>query len=185
MNTKILNTCAAGALLLNALSSQARNIPSPDGRFAIRAESAIELLDSAGKPMLDLNKHTAGDTKVEVAWSADSRRLAIVETSGRGSDIVAAWRDGEVWHKTIEMDADQAGMIQQAQREFGGRLVSERRTLGSWISGNAVKVHGEMTFTGGRKCAFAYTLEFGHGPIHLSRAGYEDGAVVGTQFQIL
>jgi hypothetical protein len=181
MKTKIF-TCAVAGILIT--SAPARNVVSPDKQFALKAEAALTIVDSSGQPVLTLVKDTAGDSKVEVQWSPDSKRIVVVETSGRGSDIVAAWRDGNVWHRTIELDADQSNMLMQAQNRFG-RLVAEHRTLGSWVSQNAIKVNGVMIFGGGLKRSFTYILEFGHGPIHLSRGGYEDGAIVGRDFQLL
>src|SRR5260370_28945540 len=149
---------AAAALLLTAFSSNARDLRSPDGRFAVRAESAISLIDSSGKQILTLVRNTAGDTKVEVAWSPDSRRVIVVESSQRGSGIVAAWRD-ETWHKTLEMDEDQAGIVQQKQMQFG-RLIAEHRKVAGWITPTEVQVKGEMMFSGGRQYDSGYPLTF-------------------------
>lgn len=184
MKTTTQLTCySAAALMLIALSSYARDIRSPDSRFAVRAESAIDLVDSSGETILTLVSDTRGDKKVEVQWSPYSNKVIIVETSGRGSDIVAGFLDGGVWHKTIQLDDDQVVMVRAAEREVGSHIVSERRSLGSWVSQEALQVNGEMTFAGGRKRAFRYILEFRpHAPIQMSRAGYEDGALIGKEF---
>ena len=175
---------AAAALLLTAFSSSARDLRSPDGRFAVRAESAISLIDSSGEQILTLARNTAGDTKVEVAWSPDSRRVIVVESSQRGSGIVAAWRD-ETWHKTLEMDEDQAGIVQQKQMQFGGRLIAEHRKLAGWITPTEVQVKGEMMFIGGRKYDYGYTLAFKPGPGRLDPGGYEEGELIGKDYHSL
>src|SRR5260370_33814947 len=100
--------------------------------------------------------------------------MAILETGSKGSGhVVAAWVESKavsaidkafsthpkyVWHKSVEMDKDQDKMIDQAQRKFGGKVVSQTRTLGSWVSENAIQVIGELTFTNGRRCVFTYIL---------------------------
>jgi len=179
-----LLNCSAAALMLTALSVHARNVTSPDGRFAVRAEAEILLIDSAGEPLLTLIRNTAADTRVEVAWSTDSRRVVIVENTARSCDIIAAYQDAGVWHKTIELDSDQAALIRQAQLDVGGRLVSEQQTLGQWVSETAVQVHGTMTFSSGHHVAYQYVLEFGTGPGRLDRGGYEEGVIRGVRYQL-
>jgi hypothetical protein len=48
-----------------------------------------------------------------------------------------------------------------------------------------LKNEPEKDFTNGRKCGFTYILEFGQGPVHVSPAGFEVGAIVGKDFQLL
>lgn len=178
--------CAATAtFLLAALAGKATTVVSPDRQFGLQAETDLTIVDASGQPLLTLVPNTAGDTSIQVGWSPDSQRVVVVETSGRGTDIVAAWREDNTWRRTIELDSDLAGIISQGEQARGGRLVAETRTLGGWISNNAVQVNGQMTFSGNQQYNYAYTLEFVHGPTTLSRGGFEDGAIVGRNFQTL
>lgn len=181
---KTIQVLTYATVLLTAVASESKDLHSPDGRFAIRAESAISLVDSSGEQILNLVRNTAGDTKVEVAWSPDSKHVVVVESSQRGSGIVAAWRD-ETWHKTLEMDEDQAGIVQQKQTQFGGRLIAEHRKLAGWITPTEVQVKGEMIFSGGRKFEYGYTLAFRPGPGRLDRGGYEEGELIGKDYRSL
>jgi hypothetical protein len=180
-----MNNLTAAALLLTALSVNPTTVFSPDRQFAVAVGSDLTIVDSSSQPLLTLVQNTAGDTSIQVGWSPDSQRVVVVETSGRGSDIVAAWREDNTWHRTIELDGDLAQVIRQGEQARGGRLVADTRTLGGWISNNALQVHGEMTFSGNQKYDYSYTLEFVHGPTTLSHGGFEDGAIVGRNFQIL
>jgi hypothetical protein len=181
MKTQLL--CAAASILL-AVVSQAKDVRSPDGRFAVRAEATISLVDASGASILTLVRDTSGDAKVEVAWSPDSHHVVVVENSVRGSGIVAAWKD-EAWHKTIELDQDQAGMVQAQQARFHGRLVSEHRKLAGWITPSEVAVQGDMSFSSGGQYHYGYTLAFRPGPGRLDRGGYEEGELVGKDYHTL
>ena len=181
MKTQLLY---AAASILLAVATQAKDVRSPDGRFAVRAEATISLVDASGTSILTLVRDTSGDAKVEVAWSPDSHHVVVVENSMRGSGIVAAWKD-EAWHKTIELDQDQAGIVQAEQVQFHGRLVAEHRKLAGWISPIEVAVKGEMTFSSGGKYAYGYTLVFRRGPGRLDRGGYEEGELVGKDYHRL
>ena len=75
--------------VLWSVASQAKDVRSPDGQFAVRAEKAITLVDAGGNEILTLVKDTTGDQKIEVAWSPDSRHVLIVEGGARDSSIVA------------------------------------------------------------------------------------------------
>jgi len=181
MKTQLLY--AATSILL-AVASQAKDVRSPDGRFAVRAEATISLVDASGTSILTLVRDTSGDAKVEVAWSPDSHHVVVVENSVRGSGIVAAWKD-EAWHKTIELDQDQAGVVQAEQAQFHGRLVAEHRKLSGWISPSEVAVKGEMTFSRGGKYTYGYTPVFRPGPGRLDRGGYEEGELIGKDYRSL
>ena len=181
MKTQLLY---AAASILLAVASQAKDVRSPDGRFAVRAEATISLVDASGASILTLVRDTSGDAKVEVAWSPDSHHVVVVENSVRGSGIVAAWKD-EAWHKTIELDQDQAGMVQAQQARFHGRLVSEHRKLAGWITPSEVAVQGDMTFSSGGQYHYGYTLAFRPGPGRLDRGGYEEGELVGKDYHPL
>jgi hypothetical protein len=182
MKTQILTYAAAGML---AVSSEGKDVRSPDGRFAVRAEASISLVDSRGDQILTLVRDTTGDAKVEVAWSPDSRHVVVVENGERvGSGIVAAWKD-DVWHKTIELDSDAGALIQAQQARFHGRLVSEHRKLAGWVTPSEVAVQGDMTFSSGGQYHYGYTLAFRPGPGRLDRGGYEEGELVGKDYHPL
>ena len=172
MKNKIVITLAA-AMLVTA--SQAKDIHSPDGQFAIRAKATISLVDSRGNEILMLERDTQGDQKVEVAWAPDSRHVVIVENGIRDSAITAAWKD-EVWHKTIEVD-------HAPIRNEGGRLNAEHRKLSGWLTPTEVTVDGEMTFSTGAKYHYAYTLVFRQVPGRLDRGGYEEGQLIGKDYR--
>ncbi len=180
--TDILTYAAAGIL---AVSSQAKDVHSPDGRFAVRAEAIISLIDSSGNQILTLVRDTSGDAKVEVAWSPDSRHVVVVENGERvGSGIVAAWKD-EVWHKTIESESQEGALIQAQQAKFHGRLVAEHRKLDGWKSPSEVLVQGDMTFSSGGNYHYGYTLAFRQVPGRLDRGGYEEGQLIGKDYHSL
>jgi hypothetical protein len=181
MKTQLLY---AAASILLAVASQAKDVRSPDGRFAVRAEANILLVDASGASILTLVRDTSGDAKVEVAWSPDSQHVVVVENSVRGSGIVAAWKD-QAWHKTIELDQDQAAIVQAEQAQFHGRLVAEHRKLTGWISPSEVAVKGEMTFSSGGKYTYGYTLVFRPGPGRLDWGGYEEGELIGKDYRSL
>lgn len=176
---------AGAAFLLSTSATKAITVVSPDRRFALEVGSDLTIVDSSGQPVLTLVQNTAGDTNIAVAWAPDSQRVVVVETSGRGTDIVAAWCDANTWHRTIELDEDLAGVIRQGEQACGGRLIADKRTLAEWVSNDAIRVNGEMTFSGNHRYNYTYTLTFVHGPITLSRGGYEDGAIVGRDYRSL
>jgi hypothetical protein len=182
--------------------SQAKNVVSPDGKYAVRAEETITLVDvKSGQTLLVLSKNTAGATRVEVAWASDSRKVAMVEDWPLGSAVFAAWTDTpeqtlldqatssprpDVWHKTLQADADEKAIIHQAEQEFGGRLVSENRVFAGWLSPDAIRVKGEMHFSSGKRCAYQYTLHFLTNAVgHLDKGGYEEGVIVGRDHKLL
>ena len=151
--------------------------------------------------MLVLSNNTAGAIRVEVAWAPDSRKVAMVEDWPRGSAVFAAWTDTpeqtlldrdvspprpDVWHKTLQADADEKAIIHQAEQEFGGRLVSENRVFAGWLSPDAIRVKGEMHFSSGKSCAYQYTLHFlTNAASHLDKGGYEEGVIVGRDHKLL
>ena len=192
------------AAMLIAALSQARDIRSPDGKYAVRAEQTITLVDlQTGQTLLVLSDDTTDATRVEVAWAPDSRKVAMVEDYPRGSAVFAAWTDSPkptlldqsfasrpnrpaVWHKTLQADADERAIIHRAEQEFSGRLVSENRVFAGWISPDAIRVKGEMHFSSGKRCAYQYTLYFVINTVgHLDKGGYEEGVIVGRDHSLL
>ena len=192
------------AAMLIAALSQARDIRSPDGKYAVRAEQTITLVDlKSGQTLLVLSDNTTGATRVEIAWAPDSRKVAMVEDYPRGSAVFAAWTDMQnqtlldqamsshpngpaSWHKTLQADADESAIIHRAEQQFGGRLVSENRVFAGWISSDAIHVKGEMHFSSGKRCAYQYTLNFVTNAVgHLDRGGYEEGVIIGRDHKLL
>jgi hypothetical protein len=87
------NLTVAAALLIAALC-QARDVRSPNGSYAIRAENSISLVDlESGSTLLVLDKDASGESRVEVAWAPNSMKVAIVEDDARGSVVLRAWTD--------------------------------------------------------------------------------------------
>ena len=196
----------AAALLIAALS-QARDVRSPDGRYAIRAEASISLVNAlSGETLLVLDKDASGESRVEVAWAPDSRKVAIVEDDARGSVVLGAWTDSplvgtqarllgkasashpdgpDLWHKTVQ-DDNEKGIFAEAQRRFGGRVVKEFRVFAGWITNDSLRVKGEIHLSSGKSCAYQYVVQFHTNVIgHLSKAGFEEGVLVGRDHQIL
>jgi hypothetical protein len=190
------------AAMLVAALSQARDIPSPDGKYTIRAEEIITLVDvRTGQTLLVLSNNTAGATRVEVAWAPDSRKIVMVENYPRGSVIFGAWTDSSprtlleesmtahrpaVWHKTLQADADESTVIRRAEQKCGGRLVSEKRVFAGWISSDAIRVKGEMQFSSGERRPYQYTLQFLTNVTgHLDKGGYEGGVIMGRDHRLL
>jgi hypothetical protein len=192
------------AALLIAVLAPSRDVRSPDQRYAIRAEQVISLVDvHSGETLLVLDKDTSGTTRVEVAWSPDSRKVALVEDYARGSVVLGAWTDAPettafngdqrmssprrqaLWHKTVQ-DENEKGIFAEAQRRFGGRVAKENRVFAGWITADSLRVKGEIHLTSGKHCAYQYVLQFNTSVTgHLSRAGFEEGVLVGRDHQLL
>ena len=121
------------AALLIAALCQARDVRSPNGSYAIRAENSISLVDlESGSTLMVLDKDASGESRVEVAWAPNSMKVAIVEDEARGSVVLGAWTDERsipadmasdpeflkgpsdvvdrpaTWHKTIQDDNEKA-----------------------------------------------------------------------------
>jgi hypothetical protein len=83
----------AAALLIAALC-HARDVRSPNGKYAIRAEQSISVVDlESGSTLLVLDKDASSESRVEVAWAPNSMKVAIVEDDARGSVVLGAWDD--------------------------------------------------------------------------------------------
>jgi hypothetical protein len=192
----------AAALLVAAIS-YAKDVRSPNGRYAIRAEASISLVDTrSGETLLVLDKDASGESRVEVAWAPDSRKVAIVEDDPHGSVVLGAWTDSPhatlldkafashpdspaLWHKTVQ-DDNERGIFAEAQRRFGGRVVKESRVFAGWITDDSLRVKGEIHLSSGKSCAYQYVVQFHTNVIgHLSKAGFEEGVLVGRNHQLL
>ena len=169
------------AWLLAALSARAETVASPDGRFSVQAGPTLEVVDAAGQQLILLDKDTARVRQLEVSWSPDSHRVVLLEKTDHGSVVLAAWQTGATWHKAFQTDP-MPGLTELVTRS-GSRLVSERRTLGHWLSEQAITMEGELRFADGSRHAYRYTLEFVSRPTPLERGGDEEGAIIGTHYQ--
>jgi hypothetical protein len=178
----ILTACAAWLL---TVSAQAGSLPSPDGRYTLITQPIVQVVDSSGATVLVLDNDTAGVRHIESTWSPDSKRVVVAEDYDRGSGVLAAWRQGNAWHRAVESDSDVAPFLQGFERRGLGRLTSEHRGLASeWDSDRAIGVHGELIFQGGRRVPYAYVLHFTAGGGRLSRGGYEEGAIKGADYRV-
>ena len=203
------NLTVAAALLMAALC-QARDVRSPNGSYAIRAENSISLVDlESGSTLLVLDQDASGESRVEVAWAPNSMKVAIVEDEARGSVVLGAWTDERsipadmasdpeflkgpsdivgrpaTWHKTIQDDNEKA-IFSEAQRRFGGLVVAESRVFAGWISNDAIRVKGEIRLSNGKRCAYQYVAQFNPNVVgHLSKGGFKQGVLVGRNHQFL
>jgi Tol biopolymer transport system component len=184
-------------IVLSTSLCQARDVVSPDGNYAVRAQESITLVNvKTGQQLLVLTRNTQGVSRVEVAWSPDSRKVALIKDYPRGSEIIAAWaspstanlvgQSMEQWHKTLDTDEEAVPFTRRAEKEFSGRLTSENRVFKGWASSDAIRVQGTMHFASGKQCQYQYLLEFHPNAVtHLDRGGYEEGAIVGKDFTML
>jgi hypothetical protein len=183
---KIILISIALVWLTTTAWTHAAGTESPDGQFLIRAGDSLVVQNAAGEPVLVLTK-MGGAKQVQVAWSPDSQRVVVITNFGEGSAVFGAWREGNTWHKTLELDSD-LSPVTKAIQSNGGRVVSESRSLGQWIARDAVTVRGEMISRGNKSWLYTYTLHFASGGSQsytLDRGGYEEGALVGKDFQML
>jgi hypothetical protein len=173
-------------VLAASVVARANDSLSPNRQYAIRAQNVITLIDAkTGQSLLMLDHDTNGLVKVEIAWAPDSTKVAIILSASKGSAVVGAWFDGTAWHKTIELDADSAGFTQQAEAEYGGRLVSEGRSFCAWETATALRVQGTMKFVSGRQCDYQYLLQFEPDAARrLDAGGFEEGALVPKDFKL-
>ena len=174
----------AGALLGLLLSAKAGSLPSPDGRFTLVTLPYVRVVDASGATVLVLDRNTTGVRQLQSSRSPDGRRVVVVANFNRGSGLFAAWRQGSGWHRAVESGADGESFVQGFERQGLGRLVAERRSLGDWISPDAIGVQGELTFQNGQRVPYAYTLRFVSSSGPLSRGGYEQGVLKGTGYRI-
>jgi hypothetical protein len=131
-------------------------------------------------PLIPLEKDTSRVRQLEVSWSPDSHRVVLLEKTARGSVVLAAWQTGAAWRKAFQTDP-MPGLTELVTRS-GSRLVSERRSLGHWLSEEAITMEGELRFADGSRHAYRYTLEFVARPTPLERGGGEEGALIGADY---
>jgi hypothetical protein len=106
----------------------------------------------------------------------------------RGSVIYGLWYDGVNWHKTIQGDEDQYGIVRLAQQKLGGKLQKETRWFAGGMNGDSVTVRGRMTMTNGKSVQYQYELEFMPKffvSTRLSPAGFELGMIAGKDYKLL
>jgi hypothetical protein len=199
----------AAALLIAALC-QAKDVRSPNGSYAIRAEHSISLVDlESGSILLVLDQDSSGESRVEVAWAPDSMKVAIVEDEARGSVVLGAWTDERTispdmasdpeflkgpsdvvgrpatWHKTIQDDNEKA-IFSEAQRRFGGLVVAESRVFAGWIRNDAIRVKGDIRLSNGKRCSYRYVAQFNPNVAgHFSKGGFKQRVLVGRNYEFL
>jgi hypothetical protein len=175
------NILTAIALFVGSTSFLQAATDSPDGKFVIKAGDSIIIQNSAGEPVLVLTK-VGAIKRIEAAWSPDSQRVVVVTAYGGGSAIFGAWHEGDMWHKSLELDSDLSPITKQI-----GSVISESRSLGPWSSPNTVAINGAMISRGNKHWTFGYTLHFQTGSAQtykLDRAGFEEGALVGKDYYL-
>jgi hypothetical protein len=170
-----MNQIAAILMMMAIGNAGAREVKAPGGKWSIRAENTINLIDSTGRTILILVPFTSKAAKIEVQWNPDSSKVVVVENTGRGSAVFAAFLEGDTWHKAIEADQDITRLIKA--RGIGSRLIAEHRTLGAWRSDDSIEVNAEWTFSDGRTVRDSYTLEFLSRFGRMDRGGYEEGVI--------
>ena len=159
------NLTVAAALLIATLC-QARDVRSPNGSYAIRAENSISLVDlESGSTLLVLDQDASGESRVEVAWAPNSMKVAIVEDEARGSVVLGSSTDERSIPADIASDPEfskgpsdvvgrSATCIRRSRtttrrQSSGGptsvwRLGGRRsRVFAGWISNDAIRVKGE------------------------------------------
>lgn len=169
------------AWLLAALSARAETVALPDGRFSVQAGPGLDLVDAAGQRLILLDQDTSRVRQLEVSWSPDSQRVVLLEKTDRGSVVLAAWQAGAAWRKAFQT-GPMPGLTELVTRS-GSHLVSERRTLGHWLSETAITMAGELRFADGSRHAYRYTLTFVPSPAPLNRGDDQEGAIIGTDYQ--
>lgn len=177
----ILTACAALPL---TVSSWAGSLPSPDGRYTLITQPIVQVVDSSGATVLVLAKDTAGVRHIESTWSPDSKRVVVALNFDRGSGVFGGWREGNAWHRAVQSDAEGERFVQSLERQGLGRLAVEHCGLSpEWNSDRAIGVHGELIFQNGQRVPYAYVLRFTEGSGRLSRGGYEQGVLKGTNYR--
>jgi hypothetical protein len=172
------------ALIAVTITVYGKDVWAPDHHYAIRAESAISLVDQAGNQIFVLAPQTKQDLRVEVAWSPDSKHVLVLENYQRGSVITGAWFDGSSWHKTIE-DASIDKFIELQSRQLKQRVQSEHEQFAGWISPSEMAVQGVASFSGSHTINYRYNLIFEPDAfVHLDRGGYEEGQLVGKDYRV-
>jgi hypothetical protein len=182
------NLTVAAALLIAALC-QARDVRSPNGSYAIRAENSISLVDlESGSTLLVLDKDPSGESRVEVASAPNSMKVAIVENDARGSVVLGAWTD----ERSVPADLASDPQFLKGPSDVVGRpatwhkAIQEDNERAIWISNDAIKVKGEIRLSNGKRCAYQYVAQFNPNVVgHLSKARFKQGVLVGRDHQLL
>jgi hypothetical protein len=183
MKLKAKLTLLTSTLFSLASIASADTLPSPDGQYTLKTGQGIEITDSSGQPVLTLVDHLAGSDRLEVAWSADSKRVVVATNAGRGSAVLAAWHDGPAWHKTIEQEQDSARFVGWLKARVHSDIVSEHRELEGWTGPDALTVKCKVTFERGLSIQYQYLLTFTSSQVRLDRGGFEEGAVKASDFK--
>jgi hypothetical protein len=157
---------------------------SPDGQWEVaKAGLSLQVMTRDGVSVLTLSDSTSGYDHLEVSWSEDSTRAVVAANARRGSLILAAWHEGAVWHKTLQvMNFPELGPFGQAN----GGILEEHRSLGSWQPDQTLIVYGGVHFRNNASLRYFYALKFAEpgAPLVLDKGGYEEGAIVGTRYAV-
>jgi len=171
-------------LVLTISAAAADNIPSPDGAYVLEIGKSVRIVDHSHTTVLTVVPNVQGLREVAAQWSADSQRVVLVLNYDRGAGVYAAYLEGGSWKRTIEQDSDFPSADLARQAGASGWVASDKRMIVGWVAADRVNMTGEATYKGGHHVPYAYTLVFTGGPTHLSRGGYEDGAIKGIDFHL-
>jgi hypothetical protein len=174
---------------LSQYSKAAIRIGSPDGKWLIQSATqdagpVIAICNSAGAPLVILDRDTKGSQALSAKWSADSKSAILLDQAPLGSGISAAWFDGARWHASVESDADvdRAEALAKSQG-IDGAVKAETRTLGDWISQDTIRILGTLHYLGGETFSYSYDLQIVPGSYALNRGGFETGWLKASNFQ--
>lgn len=164
---------------------------SPDRQWGMRGgdTASLELVDQLGTPIMDLIPASiARDAEhVNIAWSEDSQHCLILAQYRRGSVVYGIWCDSGTWHKAVQSDNDQAGIVRLAQQKLGGQLQRESRWFAGGMRGNGIQVRGTLTMNNGKTARYEYDLEFMPSLFVSDQLinGFEQGEISGRNYRLI
>jgi hypothetical protein len=166
--------------LIATLPTLAYATTSPDHKWSLQDGKAVDIVSTGNSEAFKLlNK--VGPARITSLWSPDSKKVVVIENIGGGSAVFGAWLSSDGWQKTLQLDSDQAALYKHVQ----GKVVSERRSFGEWLSHDTIQIHGTLTLSSGKTVPYRYQLQFRQGPGHLDSGGYQEGIIKGTKYEIL
>ena len=172
----------------------AKTVQSPDGTWNVATvlqddKPAIALFSAGGsQPETILDRDASYDTRVDVKWSDDSRRVFVLQHFPNGTGIDAAWFDGSKWHRTFEPDSDFAPLMALVDKEgLRGSYRSDTAELGKWISPDTIEVSGTLGYMGKKatySIPYSYHLQIVLGSYGLNALGYDLGGLKASGYGI-
>jgi len=172
---------------VSQFSRAAKTVQSPDGSWNVATvlqddKRAIALFRAGGsQPETILDRDASYDTRVDVKWSEDSRRVFVLQHFPNGTGIDAAWFDGSKWHRTFEPDNDFAPLMALVDKEgLKGSYRSDTAELGKWISPDTIEVSGTLGYMGKKapySIPYSYHLQIVPGSYGLNALGYDLGGL--------